>query len=400
MTDGTPPPSNPQPEPAPGSGGYGFPPGPPPGGGYGYPPGPPAGGGYGYPPGAGGYGYPQQGGPNPYQRDPGAPWPPAQPGPPGQGPAEGAGQQGPGQQPDWEAMADRSAAERRRKRLWMLGGAVTVLALLGGGGAFLLLGGDGQRDRDEADAKPSASAPAQASATPGPGGSKAPVDQSPTVAGDPTLLRDRSGQTGLRMGSEAAVFPMDKRYEVRMKGSANSYAQSAEPVVDTSKSFSVSARVYNVAPKGARFAVSQGDGESFSFELGADEVNGKLAWVFRVQTGDQGADSSTRAVVAEGAPMERTWTALTGTYDAEKKTVALYVDGKRAGEVPVAGVWQGPGPLQLGRARHHGIWTGMWNGAVDNVRVFAAALSQEQVTALRAGKPDPAVRPTGSWLIS
>ncbi|GGZ83223.1 hypothetical protein GCM10010371_48690 [Streptomyces subrutilus] len=443
MTDGTNPPRSPQPEqPAPGGGGHGFPPEPPAGerGGYGFPPEPPAGerGGYGFPPGppapgpaAGGYGYPA--GPNPYRQDPypqdpypqdpypqdaaQAPFPPGpyqqggyQPygavpgGPAGPGapwPPAGAEQPAPfgaqaGHQPDWEALADRSAAERRRKRLWMVGGVVTVLALLAGGGTFLLLGGGGEEKKDAAD-----DAPTVSESAPAPSGSKskAPVDKSPTVASDPSQIRDHVGKAHLKMAADAGVFPIDKHYELRTKGGEKSYAESEKRVVDVSKSFTVSARVWNRAPKGRQMAVSQGDDKTFAFELGSDEVNGKPAWVFRVQTNDQGADSTAQAVVAEGLKMEKTMTTLTGTYDDDKKTITLYVNGKKSTEAKVPGVFNAPGPLQLGRARHEGAWTGPWNGAMDSLRTFGVALTPDQVAAVRQNKLSSSVKPTASWLL-
>lgn len=415
MTDGTNPPSHPQPEPAPGSGGYGF------------PPGPPAQGGYGYPTPSAGYGYPQPGQhPNPYQQDPaggyaqdpaggyaqdaaggyaqdpaggyaqdpaGGQWPPAAPAQPGF--TKLAGPDLPGgssQQPDWEAMADRSAAERRRKRLWMLGGGVTVLALLAGGGTFFLLGGDegGQ------DAQPSNSA----SASPEPEGSKGPAAYTATVAGDDTLLRDSYGSMGIRLGPDLKVGPLGKRFQVIGKGNGNSWGQSAEPVVDVTKSFTVTARAYNSATKGSRIVMSQGDGESFSFELGVNEVNGKQAWIFRVQTGDKGAAATTRTVTAEGLSMVKTPTLLMATYDAEKKAIALYVDGKKAGETPVPPIWQAPGPLQLGRSKHHNIWTGPWQGAMHSIKTYDMAFTEDQAARYKEGKLDPSPKPTHAWLLT
>uniref|UniRef100_A0AAU2JU25 LamG-like jellyroll fold domain-containing protein n=1 Tax=Streptomyces sp. NBC_00049 TaxID=2903617 RepID=A0AAU2JU25_9ACTN len=395
MTDGTNPPTSPQPEPAPGSGGYGFPPGPPAQGGYGFPPGQNGQGGYGYPPAQGGYGYPPGlpagsgfGPAEPFDQAPGQQWPPQDmPG----------GDEGPpvpssASQPDWEAMADRSAAERRKKRLWTVAGTVTVLALLAGGGTFFLLNRDAGGTDDGADDKPSASASGS------PGASEEP-DYTPTVEGDPTLLRDQTGHLGARMGSEVEVKPLGTRFEMLLKGNPNSYAQAAEPAVDTTKSFTVSARVYNTTAKGARMAVSQGDGNSFCFELGADEVNGKQAWVFRVQTGDKGAASTTQTVAATGVKTVGVKTTLTGTYDAEKKIIILYVDGTKAGEAPAPAIWQGPGPLQIGRARHHDVWSAPWQGAVDNVWTFAIDFSPEKAAAVTKGKVVPTMKATHSWLI-
>ncbi|MET9958937.1 LamG-like jellyroll fold domain-containing protein [Streptomyces sp. NPDC006326] len=409
MTDGTHPSSHPQPEPAPGNGGYGFPPVPPaPGSGYGFPPGAPAaGGGFGPPPqvppaDGGGYGYPQQGAapPNPYQPNPvGQPQPWAQglPVQSTQPPVGPAPVPFPPQsdQPDWEAMADRSAAEQRKKRLWMIGGGVTVLLLLAGGGTFLLLGGD--KGEDEPVAQPSVST----SASPSPSGSKskAPVDNTPTVKDDPTRIRDRSGKAPLKMGPDAGVFPIDKRFELRTKGNENSYAESEKRVVDTSKSFTVSAHVWNRAPKGRQIAVSQGNEKSFSFELGLDQVNGKPNWIFRVQTGDQGAEATTVTVTGESPKMEKTFSTLTATYDAERKLIALYVNGKKSGEAPVPGIYQAQGPLEIARSRHEDKWTAPWSGAMETLQTYDALLSPAQIDTLKPGRVDAKTKPAGSWLL-
>ncbi|MFJ8011556.1 LamG-like jellyroll fold domain-containing protein [Streptomyces sp. NPDC096339] len=363
MTDGTNPPSSPQPQPAPGSGGYGFPP--PQGSGYGYPPNQPAGGGFGPP----------------------TPFLP--------GPDQGLPVMPSADQPDWEAMADRSAAERRRKRLWMIGGAVTVLLLLAGGGTFLLLKGDksgGDDPKDVADNPPASSAPA--SPDPGASSSKA---YSPTVASDPSLLRDGAGKTHIRMGPEATVPKVGERYELRLKGNANSYAQATEAAVDTTKSFSLSARVNNTSPaQGAHIAFSQGTGESFSFEVGADEVNGKQAWVFRVRTTEKGTKPTIVTIAAEGAKTVKTTTVLTAVHDAEKKAIALYVDGKKAGEAQIPGIWQNAGPFQLGRARHDNTWVGAWQGSMNYIRFYGTAFTPEQAEAYRKGELDAAAKATAT----
>ncbi|WP_371678008.1 LamG-like jellyroll fold domain-containing protein [Streptomyces sp. NBC_01276] len=391
MTDGTDRPHGPQPDPAPGSGG-----------------------GYGYPPGRipGGYGYPQPGEPAP-----GAASNPYQPEPVPGGPAGGQGGFGPPQaqpplaaeplapapepfgaaaQPDWQAMADRTEAQRRKRRLLTIGIGALVVALVAGGAAFFVLGGSDDPGKGPVTASSGSPGPSGSAESPDP---KTPEDDSPTVAGEPNLLRDRSGKMGIALGPGASLGELAKRTEVRFKGAADSYAQGAEAAVDVSKSFTVSTRAYNVAETGSRMAVSQGDGDSYSFELGFEVVNGKKAWVFRVQTGDKGQAATAQQVVVDNVDTTRTWALLTGTYDAEKKTIALWVDDKQAGQAQVSGIWAGPGPLQLGRARHHGIWSAAWDGPLDHVRIFDRALGQEQITGLKNNKLDKKTRPTHSWLI-
>lgn len=394
MTDGTDRPHSPQPDPAPGSGGYGYP--------------------------AdrisGGYGYPQPGqaGPGPQPANPYQPEPvPGQPagaqgfGPPQAQPPLGAEPfppagpapdtfSAPSAQPDWQAMADRTEAQQRKRRMLTIGIGALAVVLVAGGAAFFVLNGS-----DEPGKKPVTAA----SDSPGPSGPsgsadpKTPEDDSPTVPGEPNLLRDRGGKMGIALGPGASLGELAKRTEVRFKGTADSYAQGAEAAVDVTKSFTVSTRAYNVAETGSRMAVSQGDGVSYSFELGFEVVNGKKAWVFRVQTGDKGQAATAQQVVVDNVNTTRTWALLTGTYDAEKKTIALWVDDKQAGQAQVSGIWAGPGPLQLGRARHHGIWSAAWDGPLDHIRVFDQVLGQEQITALKNNKPDKKTRATHAWLI-
>ncbi|MFG2997350.1 LamG domain-containing protein [Streptomyces sp. NPDC048340] len=390
MTEGTDRPHNPQPNPATGPGGYGYPPGQIPGAGY---------------------GYPQPGQPNPYSAQP-------QPGAPGAfgepafgepafgepttfgGPARHqepafAQPSQPSQpsQPDWQAMADRSEAQRsRRKMLSIIGGAVTVV-LLAGGGYLFFAGGSDDKPKDD---KP----PIAASDSPSP--SKSPEDKSPTVAGDPTLLRDRvpgGSPVQLAMAPDASLFKMGERDEVRFKGGPNSFAQGSEQAVDVTKSFSVTTRLYTVVENGSRMAISQGDGDSYSFELGFESVNGKGSWVFRVQTGDKGADATVQQVVVDAPGAVNKWTQLTATYDADKKTIALYVEDKLAGAAQISGIWPGPGPVQLGRSRHHGIWSGSLVGSLDRIRIWNKVLSPEQVAVLDSGKLDSLGMPSHAWII-
>ncbi|MFE2287761.1 LamG-like jellyroll fold domain-containing protein [Streptomyces sp. NPDC059443] len=402
MTDGTDRPQNPQPAPgAPDNGGYGYPQGQIPAGGYGYPQaGQP--GGYGYPPAPGapgapggfgppadgqvppaGYGYPQ---PGPYQQGPFPQVPPV-PGPFQPSPDE----------PDWNALAEGAERDRRKKRLWaVIGGATALVLLAGGGAAFLLLGDDKGSD----DAKPQASGSPSASASPSPSasGSKAP-DNIPTAPDDPTVLRDRAGKSPLKMGPEASAVPVDKRFEFRTTGTPNSCAESQKALIDVSKSFTVSARISNTAAKGRQIAVSQGNEKTFAFELGSDEVNGKPAWIFRVQTNKEGADSTTQTVVAEGRKMDNTMTELTATYNATDKMITLFVNGKQINEAKVPGIYKAPGPLELGRTRAQGNWAGAWAGSMDSLRIYKIALSPEQVDDQQPGKIDPSIRPVGAWLL-
>ncbi|MFF4578355.1 LamG-like jellyroll fold domain-containing protein [Streptomyces sp. NPDC001389] len=349
-------------------------------------------------PASGGYGYPQPGQSNPYHPQP-------SPGQPGQGfgPPPVADEAFPPpipetfsapSTPDWQAMADASEAQRKKRRLLAIGGGALAVVLLAGGATFFLT-----RGGDAPDDKPTASS----SGSPSPSGAaksptRNPDDDYPTLPGEPNVLRDYNGKTGIALGPGASLGELSMRTEVRFKGAPDSYAQGAEAAVDVGKNFSVSTRAYNTTEGGSHMAISQGDGDSYSFELGFEVVNGKKAWVFRVQTGDKGQAATAQQIVADNVDTTKKWALLTGTYDAEKKTIALWVDDKQAGQAQVSGIWAGPGPLQLGRARHHGIWSAPWEGALDHIRVFDQVLGQEQLSLLKNNKLVK-IKPTHAWLV-
>lgn len=375
MTDGTDHTNTPQ-DPGAGPGGYGYPQGQP--GGYGYPQGQP-----------GGYGFPQAGQPNPYQQ------PLPQPGPGGLPQQQPNAPQPPAfaasPQPDWQALADRTEAQKRtRKRIWIVGIGVVACGLGVGAGLFIL------DKTGKGDDKPG---PGTSQAAPSTSGQGTEDPNSPTVPGEPNLLRDRSGQINVALSPDAALGKVDNGNVLRLRSNGNSYAQAAEQVVDASKSFTVSAWVYNEAEGGSRFAISQGDGTSYSFELGREDTNGKKAWVVRMQTDEKGAASTAVAAFSDGYNTVRTWALLTGVYDAEGKTLTLYVDGKEAGRSQVAKAWAGQGPLQMGRSRHHGIWSGPWAGVIGHVLVWDKPLTADQVAALKGGKLDKEIKPVASWLV-
>ena len=407
---------------APGS--YGYPQPVPTPGSYGYPQPAPAPGSYGYPqpaPAPGSYGYPQPG--NPYQAQPAAAesafpgagfqQPPAgqQPHPPfspqGQQPFPGQppqGQQpfgqapfGPsGDAPDWAALAERNDTDARRRRRMWTAGIVVAACLLGVGAGTLVIENVGGEPDPVAtgSADPSASAAAsggaQASGKPG---------NEPTVPGQANVLADRSGQSNLAIGPDAQVNKVQNGYVVRFRSNSNSFAQSANRMIDVTKGFSVSAWVYNEAAEGSRSAISQGDGVSASFDLGRDDTNGHKSWVFRVQTADGGADGTVVQVTSDTVGTVAAWVLLSGTYDPATQSIALYVNGAPAGTAKVPGVWAGPGPLELGRTRKHNIWSNYWAGVLGNVKVWDKALTPAQVANVKDGGSGLTAKPIGSWLV-
>ncbi|RPE28032.1 LamG-like jellyroll fold domain-containing protein [Kitasatospora cineracea] len=155
------------------------------------------------------------------------------------------------------------------------------------------------------------------------------------------------------------------------------YAQTGAAVLDTSRSYSVSAWVKYDGSTTNRVAVSQNGPDYYAFALGAYLISDTyMRWTFKVQSAAGDSDSTTFAVSAPtNAPIGQ-WAHLTGVYDSEARTIVLYVNGVKAGSTNVPSVlWDGHGPVQIGRDRWKGNWSAGWPGAVDEVKLWDRPLS-------------------------
>ncbi|MFJ1705409.1 LamG domain-containing protein [Kitasatospora sp. NPDC088346] len=345
--------------------------------------------------------------------------------------------------PDWAALAAANEQEHRRKRLLRIGGGVLGVLVVGGLVATALaVAGPGGDRRPEArasasgmaptggtpadgtapaspseQASPSAGAAASGSpsaspssaggtvapggkATPGAGGK--PSGAVPGAPAGPAQLAAQAGGQAALLGPKTTVGPTDGHTgpTLVLGSSADGYAQTSAPVVDTNRSFTVSAMVRNNAPTGGRAVVTQGDGSYYSFYLGRDYWDSHNQWVFKVQTAAGAQDNTTYQAFSPGNATTGQWTLLTGVYDAGSKKIQLYVDGQLAQTTPVTGIWQTGGPLQIGRVRYKSAWTDFWDGAIGDVQVWDRALPADAVNRLKGtGGTSAGVSPTAAWLL-
>ncbi|WP_406308355.1 LamG-like jellyroll fold domain-containing protein [Streptomyces griseoaurantiacus] len=150
------------------------------------------------------------------------------------------------------------------------------------------------------------------------------------------------------------------------------YAETKEPVLDTTGSYTVSAWVrLDALPGNYATAVSQ-DGK-------------RQASPFYLQYGQGAFSFSTpgekRARMVTTPEIGR-WYHLVGVRDAATNQISLYVDGKRAATTASGPNYVGSGPLAVGRAKWNGDNTDFWNGAVDEVQAWDHALTGDEVSSL------------------
>ncbi|MYT18690.1 Concanavalin A-like lectin/glucanases superfamily protein, partial [Streptomyces sp. SceaMP-e96] len=161
------------------------------------------------------------------------------------------------------------------------------------------------------------------------------------------------------------------------------YAATAGPVIDTTKSFSVSAWVKLDAKDRNQTFLSQAGNRASGFQLYYSKAYDR--WVFNQHTADTDGPDLVRAVSKDAAQPDE-WTHLTGSYDADKHALSLFVNGRLQQSVQAAPAWRATGGLQIGRVRSHGAWKENAAGAIDEVRTVQSPVTQADATALSTGR--------------
>ncbi|MFF1834222.1 LamG domain-containing protein [Streptomyces sp. NPDC058231] len=158
----------------------------------------------------------------------------------------------------------------------------------------------------------------------------------------------------------------------------SAYLSTSGAVLDTTKSFTVSAWV-RLEKKDVNYTVlSQAGTNASGFQLYYSTTYN--AWVFNRHQTDVASPAITRSLGAK-PPVLNAWTHLAGVYDAAAQTIQLYVNGVPQGEpVPFTMTpWKASGGLQVGR-----LWasaTGKENfaGTIDEVKVWSRTLADTEV---------------------
>ncbi|GHJ35484.1 LamG domain-containing protein [Streptomyces sp. TS71-3] len=223
------------------------------------------------------------------------------------------------------------------------------------------------------------------------GGTRYPATLHTTGAGWSSLARRGEGDRSLWLNDTSDT------------ASQSGYAATAAPVVNTQSSFTVSAWAYLADGSDFRTVVSEtgSDGSGFALYYSPSVQR----WVFLWSWSENGVRKYLGANAdAAGVPL-KVWTHLTGVYDAQARTISLYVNGRLQGS-PVAlpdtaKATTSNGTLQFGRASFTpGTYEDYWRGRVDEAAVWQRALPDEEI-ASEDGLPDAdheaGVELMGAW---
>ena len=202
-------------------------------------------------------------------------------------------------------------------------------------------------------------------------------------------LDDGAGNTAADADGNQPGTAADVTWTAAHNGAAvfngsDSAITTAGPVVDGTKSFTVSAWVYLTSTSDWAVAVSQAGGQQSAFALLYDPDLGK--WGFTRWQSDTADPDNDYEASSNAAAATSTWTHLTGVFDAATGSMTLYVNGvaqtaTAADPTPT----KGTGPLVIGHGEYDGDATSFWTGDTSDVQTYGQALSASQVTNLYSG---------------
>jgi hypothetical protein len=152
-------------------------------------------------------------------------------------------------------------------------------------------------------------------------------------------------------------------------------------VVDTSKSFTVSAWADFPYTTSSYTVAAQNGTTSYGFWLGYD--HNLDAWALETAQADATVTTTYAAAGPSGSAATGTWTHLVGTFDATSGKLSLYVNGVLQSRQDV---WPTPfaatGQFMVGDSLLNGALANAWHGGIADVRVYPEALNASLVTSL------------------
>lgn len=167
-------------------------------------------------------------------------------------------------------------------------------------------------------------------------------------------------------------------------------AQAPQAAVDTTQSYTVAAWVRPETVKGYQTYVSIDAKHVSGFFL---QLTGAGKFALSALENDSEKPGATASALSNDAPTAGAWYHLAGVYDAAAHTLALYVNGTLQQTVPYTAAFRAGGATAIGRGFYGGHPADFATGAVDDVRLYQAALSPDDIRALAqkgGGGPTPA----------
>ncbi|GAA2136752.1 hypothetical protein GCM10009760_16470 [Kitasatospora kazusensis] len=164
------------------------------------------------------------------------------------------------------------------------------------------------------------------------------------------------------------------RQVLTLNGSTD-YAATSGPIINTGKSYSISAWANLANTNGFATVVGQSGNTASAFYLQySKSLN---AWAFVSPAADSTSPGSYAVAASSAAAVTKKWTHLVGVYDATAQTMSLYVDGALTATTSNTSPWAATGPLTIGTAKNAG---NNFPGSISDVQYFDSALTPAAVS--------------------
>jgi hypothetical protein len=166
------------------------------------------------------------------------------------------------------------------------------------------------------------------------------------------------------------------------------YGATTGPVLRTDNSFTVAAWVRMRSDDHTGTVLSQAGSRDSGFQLYYSALYKK--WIFNRHLTDTDNPAFARAMSTDTDPPELdSWTHLAGVFDLTDHTIRLYVNGSFNSEVDCGAAWNATGPFEIGRVKYNGGFQDYFEGDIDDVHVYAGALTRDQVSELQSSGIPP-----------
>ncbi|MFD8529648.1 LamG-like jellyroll fold domain-containing protein [Streptosporangium canum] len=158
-------------------------------------------------------------------------------------------------------------------------------------------------------------------------------------------------------------------------------AQTAGPVIRTDQSFTAAAWLRWSDKDGVYTVLEQKGTHQAPFRLGNTADHGL---VFTFASADA-AGATVEGVLSGIEPPVDEWFHLAGVYDADTRTVTLYLNGTQTGTAQLSfPAWDAQAPLRIGAAVA---------GSIDEVQIYQRPFSADEVASVMAPAPTPVAVP-------
>ncbi len=200
-----------------------------------------------------------------------------------------------------------------------------------------------------------------------PGEGNWPLDE-----GQGTTSQDLNGNKSPLTLTDGTAWTEGVRGNALEFDGTGDYAETQNPVLDTTGDYTVSAWVkLDALPGNYATAVSQ-DGRATANPFYLQYGQGAFAF-------SMPGNVRARHVTT---PETGRWYHLTGVRDNAAGEIRLYLDGEKVATTPANAAGLSTGPLSVGRAKYAGERGDFWDGSIDEVRAYGRALADEEVAAL------------------